>query len=243
MIRGYFLTTGRYPPAVVRWVRVLAVVLALTAVACGQHESPAQKTAHERENQAREVASEAGLSAPVQEFLALYATAANNSFAVTYGASAAGTSVVLLQDPPLRRVDVVSPPVTRSVFVTRQGTYECALQDQKWTCQQSQQQEGAPGLLAPADIDRTVAELKAARTNYTFSVTNKKVAGTDTKCLVTTPKKGVAGGGSTLCLSSRGAVLLVEGAGNPLRAVKYSTSVDDRRLTLPATPEPPAIKP
>ena len=217
-------------------------MLAITA-ACGQHDSPAQKTVHERETQARQVASKAGLSPAVQEFMALYATAASSAFTVTYGPSAAGTSVVLVQDPPLRRVDVVAPPVTRSVFVTKQGTFECALQDQTWTCQQSQQQEGTPGLLAPADITRTVAELKTATTNYTFAVTIKKIAGADTKCLVTKPKPGVAGGGSTLCLSSRGAVLLVEGAGNPLRAVKYSTSVDDRRLQLPAAPEPPQPKP
>jgi hypothetical protein len=38
-------------------------------------------------------------------------------------------------------------------------------------------------------------------------------------------------------------VLGVEGNGNPLQAVKYSTSVDDRKLRLPATPEPPPIKP
>jgi len=219
------------------------VVLALVAVACGQHESPAQKTAHERQNQARQVASKAGLSPAVQDFLALYSTAANNSFTVTYGPSAAGTSVVLIQHPPLRRVDVIAPPVTRSVFVTRQGTYDCALDNQQWTCQQSQQQEAAPGLLATADIERTVAELKAAKTNYTFSVTKRTIAGTDTQCLVTKPRSGVAGGGSTLCLSSRGAVLLVDGNGNPLRAVKYSTSVDTRRLQLPTAPEPPAIKP
>ena len=225
-------------------LRAVAVVTVLiTAVACGQHESPAAKTAHARENQARQVASKAGLSPAVQDFLALYATAANNSFTVTYGPSGAGTSVVLIQDPPLRRVDVVAPPVTRSVFVTKQGTYDCALQAQQWSCQQSQQQEGSPGLLVPADIERTVAELKAAKTNYTFSVTKKTVAGTDTRCLVTMPKPGVAGGGSTLCLSSRGAVLLVEGSGNPLRAVKYSTSVDERRLQLPTTPEPPQPKP
>jgi hypothetical protein len=222
---------------------VLALVVALVLAVCGQHQSPAEKTANEREKQAREVASKAALSPEVQEFLALYATAANNKYTVTYGPSGAGTSIVLAQNPPLRRVDVVAPPVTRSVFVTKQGTFDCQLENQQWTCQPSKQQEGAPGLQAPADIDRTVAELKAAKTNYSFSVTNKKVAGTDTKCLVTKPKPGVAGAGSTLCLSSRGAVLLVEGSGNPLRAVKYSTSVDDRRLQLPTAPEPPQPKP
>jgi hypothetical protein len=91
--------------------------------------------------------------------------------------------------------------------------------------------------------DGTEVLLKAAKTNYSFSVTNKKVAGADTKCLVTKPNAGVAGTGSTLCLSSKGAVLLVEGSGNPLRAVKYSTSVDERRLQLPTAPEPPQPKP
>ena len=33
------------------------------------------------------------------------------------------------------------------------------------------------------------------------------------------------------------------GPGNPLRAVRYSTTVDARRLQLPATPEPPQPKP
>ena len=226
-------------------LRLLAciVVLGVAAVACTHSESAADKTTQKREDQARQVASKAGLSTAVQDFLALYATAATNSFTVTYGPSAEGTSVVLVQAPPLRRVDVVAPAVTRSVFVTKQGTYDCALQDQAWTCEQAQQQEGAPGLLAPADIERTVDELKTAKTNYTFAVTKKKIAGTDTKCLVTTPKPSVAGGGSTLCLSSLGAVLLVQGNGNPLQAVKYSTSVDTRRLNLPAVPEPPPIKP
>jgi hypothetical protein len=240
---GYFVPPDSYPPAVLRLLRPAIVVLALTAVACGQHESPAQKTANEREKQAREVASKAGLSPAVQDFLALYSTAASNSFSITYGPSGAGTSIVLEQAPPLRRVDVVAPPVTRSVFVTKQGTYNCLLDNQQWTCQQAQQQESAPGLLAPADIQRTVAELTAARTNYTFSVTKRTVAKTDTRCLVTKPKPGVAGGGSTLCLSSKGAVLLVEGSGNPLHAVKYSTSVDSRLLQLPTAPEPPQPKP
>jgi hypothetical protein len=226
-------------------VRALGVLLLLAAVttACGRHESPAQKTAHDREKQARDLARGAGLSVDVQDFLARYASAAGNRFSVTYAKSANGTTVVLIQDPPRRRVDVVAPPVTRSVFVTSDGTYDCALDNQKWGCQKAQQQEALPGLLAPADITRTAAELKAARTNYTFKVIDKKVAGADSRCLVTTPRPGIGGAGSTLCLSPQGAVLLVEGAGNPLRAERYSTSVDERLLQLPAKPEPPAINP
>jgi hypothetical protein len=225
------------------FVAIVAAAVAAVAVACGSNQTAAEKTAQARQRQARDVARRAGLDAPVQDFLALYASAAGNKFSVTYGQSAAGASIVLIQDPPLRRVDVVSPPVTRSVFVTQQGTFECALQDQKWTCQQAQQQEGPPGLLAPADIARTANELKAARTNYLFRVTGRKVAGSDARCLVTTTRPGVSGAGSTLCLSPQGAVLLVEGAGNPLRAERYSTTVDARRLRLPTTPEPPQPKP
>jgi len=229
--------------AVLRALPATTVVLALALAACGQHESPAQKTAHERETQARDAARKAGLSPQVQDFLALYASAATNSFTVTYAPTADGTTISLLQAPPLRRVDAVTPPVTRSEFVTKQRTYDCLLQNQQWTCQEAQQQVAPPGLLDPAGITQFVNELTTAKTNYTFSVTNKKVAGTDTKCLVTKPKPGVAGEGSTLCLSSRGAVLLLEGSGNPLRAVKYSTSVDTRRLQLPTAPEPPQPKP
>jgi hypothetical protein len=224
-------------------LRAVAVLVLVTAAACGQHQSPAQKTIAKREAQARQVAREAGLSPAVQDVLAQYATAADNSFTVTYGPSQAGSSIVLIQDPPLRRVDVAASGVTRSVFVTKQGTFECAEQNNQWSCQPSQQQEGTPGLLAPGDIQQTVAQLKTAKTNYTFSVTNRKIAGTDVRCLVTKPRPGVAGGGSTLCLSSRGAVLLAEGTSNPVQAVKYSTSVDKQKLQLPTTPEPPAIKP
>jgi len=227
---------------VLRRLGVVIVVATLLA-ACGSKESPTEKTANAREKQARAVAREAGLPPDVQDFLALYASAATKRFSVTYEKSAAGSTISLLQDPPLRRVDVATPPVTRSVLVTRNGSFDCALENQKWTCRQSQDQQAQPGLLAPADITRTAAELKAARTNYDFKVTDKKIAKTDARCLVTTPKKGVAGGGSTLCLSPEGAVLSIEGAGNPLNAEKYSTDVDARRLQLPTTPEPPDIKP
>ncbi|MBV8387784.1 MAG: hypothetical protein JO155_13405 [Acidimicrobiia bacterium] len=223
--------------------RAAIALLAVIAVACTSRPSAAQKTAQRRENQARQVARDAGLSPAVQDFLALYAKASDSAFTVTYGPSQAGSNILLTQDPPLRRVDVVSQGLTRSVFVTRQGTYDCAQQDKQWACQQAQQQEGTPGLLAPADIARTVNELKAAQTNYTFAVTSRDIAGTGVRCLVTKPRPGVTGGSSTLCLSSLGAVLLVDGTGNPLQAVKYSTSVDDKKLRLPTTPEPPPIKP
>jgi len=230
---------------VLRRLGVIGLVglVGLIASGCSKGEkSAADKTADERVKQARDVARKAGLEPQVQDFLALYASAAGSSFSVNYEPSN-GSTVVLIQDPPQRRVDVVAPPVTRSVFVTKTGTYDCSLQNQQWACQQSTEQQAAPGLLAPEDITRTAAELTSARTNYTFKIENRTIAKTTARCLLTTPKPGVAGPGSTLCLSPEGAVLLVEGTGNPLKAAEYSTKVDERRLELPTKPEPPPIKP
>src|SRR5438477_13049382 len=108
-----------YPSPVPRPVVVFGSVLASVAVGagCGRHTSPAQRAADEREKQARDLARQAGLSVDVQDFLARYASAAAHRFEVTYAPSPSGTTVVLVQDPPRRRVDVVTPPVTRSVFV------------------------------------------------------------------------------------------------------------------------------
>jgi hypothetical protein len=220
--------------------RPVAIILLVLCAACGSHPDASHRAAAGRENQARDLARRAGLSVDVQDFLVRYASAAANRFEVTYAPSATGTTVVLVQDPPRRRVDLVTPPVTRSVFVTKDGTFDCALDNQKWTCQKSAQQESPPGLLAPADVQRTVTQLQSSKADYTFKVTDRKVAATSARCLLITPRRSAPPGStpSTLCLSSQGAVLLVEGAGTPLRAARYSTSVDTRRLQLPTTPEP-----
>jgi hypothetical protein len=218
------------------------LVLLLAAAACGSHEDASQRTAAGRERQARDLARRAGLSVDVQDFLARYAAASASDFEVTYAPSSSGTTVVLAQDPPRRRVDLVTPPVTRSIFVTNEGTFNCALDNQKWTCQKSAQQESTPGLLSSADIEREVGQLKAAKPDYEFRVSSRKLAGVSARCLAVTPRPGSAATGarSDWCLSAEGAVLLFEGAAspNPLKAVRYTTHVDGRRLQLPAAPQP-----
>ena len=218
------------------------LALLLVATACGAHEDASQRTAAGRERQARDLARRAGLSVDVQDFLARYAAASASHFEVTYAASASGTTVVLVQDPPRRRVDLVTPPVTRSIFVTSEGTFNCALENRKWSCQKSAQQESTPGLLSPTDIEREVSQLKAAKPNYIFKVSSRKLAGVSARCLAVTPRLGAAGAGgrSDWCLSAEGAVLLFEGSANPnpLKAARYTTHVDGRRLQLPAAPSP-----
>jgi hypothetical protein len=216
----------------------LGLLLVLLPTACGSTESASERTARRRQEQARQVAKRAGLPAPVQDFMARFASAASGRFDVTYAPEPSGTAVEVIQDGPLRRVDLNAGGVTRSLFVTRDGTFNCALQDKKWLCQRASQQEAQPGLLAAADIERAVAQLQASRTNFDFKVTDRKVAGVNGRCLVVTPRQGGTAGGNTLCLSPQGAVLVREDTGASLRARRYTTDVDGRRLTLPAPPEP-----
>jgi hypothetical protein len=219
-----------------------AAICAVASSACGSHDDASDRTAAGREKQARDLARRAGLSSEVQDFVASYAAASGHRFQVTYAPSSSGTTVVLVQDPPRRRVDLVTPPVTRSIFVTKEGTFNCALDNQKWSCQKSAQQESTPGLLSPADVAREVSQLQSAKPDYDFRVSTRKIAGTSARCLAVTPRKGAAANAtsSQWCVSGEGAVLLFEGSGNAnsLRAVRYSTDVDERRLELPAPPSP-----
>jgi hypothetical protein len=228
----------KYPPAVLRRTAALGLLLMLLPTACGSKESAAEQTARRRQAQARDVAKRAGLPPPVQDFMALFASAASGRFDVSYAPEPSGSAVEVIQDGPLRRVDLNAGGVTRSLFVTRDGTFNCALQDKKWLCQRASQQEAQPGLLAAADIERAVAQLQSSRNNFDFKVTDRKVAGVKARCLVVTPKPGGAAGGNTLCLSPQGAVLVREEPGASLRASHYTTDVDSRRLKLPAPPEP-----
>jgi hypothetical protein len=233
-----------YPSPVPRLGLALLALIALLVLSagCGAHQDAAQRTASGRKSQARDLARRAGLSIEVQDFLARYAAASGNSFEVTYAPSSSGTTVAVAQDPPLKRVDLVTPPMTQSVFVTADGTFNCALENQKWECQKAAQQESPPGLLSPADIQREVQQLQAAKPDYTFRVSNRKLAGTSARCLTVTPKPHAAttGARSELCLSNEGAVLLFDGTSvqSPLKAVRYTTNVDTRRFRLPATPGP-----
>src|SRR5438105_7942978 len=110
-------------PAPVPPRRLLLLALVVLAGACGSHPDTSQRTASGRQRQARDLARRAGLSVDVQDFLARYAAASASRFEVTYAPSSSGTTVALSQDPPRRRVDLVTPPVTRSIFVTRDGTF------------------------------------------------------------------------------------------------------------------------
>ena len=235
------MTSLSYPPGVLRPTAALLAVLALAIGACGSGNSATERAAQTRADQARQVARRAGLPVAVQEFLARYATSAARSFTVNYAPDQGGTTIVLTQAPPDRRLDLVQGGVTESFFATSAGSFDCVLRGRAWTCTSTSTESGQPAPLAPADVDRTVATLKASQTSFTFRVVTRRVASTGASCLETVPRPGAAAapsGPTSLCISPEGAPLLVEGNGTQLRATRYSTEVDERRLRLPAPATP-----
>ena len=230
-----------YPAAVLRPTAVLVVAAWLVGSACGG-QSVTERAAKTRADQARQVARRAGLPAAVQDFLARYATSAARSFTVNYAPDPGGTTIVLTQSPPDRRLDLVQGAITESFFATSAGSFDCVLRGRAWTCTNTSTESSQPAPLAPADIDRTVATLKASQASFTFRVVARRLAGTSASCLETVPRAGAGGGGAngptSLCISPEGAPLLVEGGGTQLHATRYTTAVDKRRLRLPAPPTP-----
>jgi hypothetical protein len=88
-------------------------------------------------------------------------------------------------------------------------------------------------------VNQTVSALISARDGYELRVGRRKLLGKQASCLVTTPRAGsadAARGPTSLCVSGQGTPLLVERAGENLRATRYSTHVDAGRFRLPATP-------
>src|SRR5205807_5511137 len=116
-----------YPAAVLRPTAVLVVAAWLVGGACGGGQSATERAARARADQARQVARRAGLPAAVQDFLARYATSAARSFTVNYAPDPGGTTIVLTQSPPDRRLDLVQGAITESFFATSAGSFDCVL--------------------------------------------------------------------------------------------------------------------
>jgi hypothetical protein len=216
----------------------LACVLAVGA--CG-HGSPTSRVASQRASQARDLGKKAGLPADVQDFLALYATGPERASSVTYAiAGPAGGSIRIDQQPPNRRVDVVTPPRNdvRSSFQLNGKAYACIGAGGGWSCAPDPSGNGQVGALAAADVQRTVDFLKSSRGTFTFAIERRTIVGVVAECLVTTPKRGAPAGTrpTSLCIASTGTPLLIEGGGEPLTATAFSSHVDPARLKLPAAP-------
>jgi hypothetical protein len=215
----------------------LAAVTLLLAVACSDDDPSA---AGARADQVREAVLEAGLdedvAEDVAEVVALAARGADGTFRVTY--DAADRTVTITQRPPDRRIDSVDADGTLDSTITVAGrTHACtdpAGEEEGPRCEPL----GEPppsGVFDDAAVDELVEDLRLSTEDHDFAVEEQEVAGTDVRCLVTTPREGAGQRApARLCVAGTGAILLVERPAGTLRASEHSTDVPDDAFELPA---------
>lgn len=156
-----------------------------------------------------------------------------------------GTATVeVAQRPPDRRVEVTAADGTVDATFALDGTsYSCTDPpgDDPWRCATL----GDPATGGAFD-EAAVAELAGALADgardYDFTVSSRRLAGTEARCLVTERRPGATGADlgdrAELCVAPSGALLLVERAQGAVRAVEYADDVDDDAFELPADPDP-----
>lgn len=213
---------------------VVAIGVAVVAVR-GDDDDAA--LAVDRARQVRQAATAAGLDADVAEVLALAARGATATFQVSYPGTD-GTSLVVSQDPPNRRVDVLQAGLVVQSQVVRDGVaYRCQLPTRgrpgdELDCTRTGGAIESPGAFTEDALRTFTEELAASLDALDLTVEERTIAGAPASCLVTAPKAGTvldpAGPGvDTICLSEEGAQLLVDRGGERVVADDYSTAVPD----------------
>ena len=214
---------------------VLVATLTSTAVGCGDDDT---QVSTERSDQVRAAALEAGLADDVAEVLALAALGPVATFQVTYAGSD-GASIVVYQDPPNRRVDVVKSGRTVESRLLRDGvSYLCQPDPQAGAsaplkCAARRERAlSAPGAFSNQALDDFTTSLSASKDALDIAVDERRVADTEARCLITGPKAGSELDGTgptvdTLCVSPEGAQLLVDVDGDRVVANAYSTDVPE----------------
>jgi hypothetical protein len=189
----------------------------------------------ERAEQVRAAGEAAGLPDEVVDVLVLAAEGTDATFQVTYAGSG-GAALIVSQDPPNRRVDVVSGERVVESRVVRDGTgYLCTPPpdepDGPLACSREEGALEAPGAFTSEALDAFREELVSSLPDVDLSVEAREVADVAATCLVATPAAGPtdASGPSVeaLCLSPEGAQLLVDAGGERVVAEAYSTDVPD----------------
>ena len=213
---------------------VLVAALASTAVGCGDDDA---QVSTERSDQVRAAALEAGLPDDVADVLALAALGPTATFQVTYAGSE-NANIVVYQEPPNRRVDVVKSGRTVESRLLRDGvSYLCQPDAQAGAaaplkCTRDASALSAPGAFSNKALDDFTDSLSASKGTLDLTVDERRVADTMAQCLITAPKAGTELDGTgptvdTLCVSPEGAQLLVDVDGDRVVANAYSTDVPE----------------
>ena len=207
-----------------RVVPLLSLV-ALAIGACGDDGASPSGT---RADQVRSAAEEAGLPDDVIDVLVLAARGVGRTFQVTYPGSD-GTAVVISQDPPDRRVDLVAGArIVRSQVVRGGVGYRCEPDEGdaggELTCRRAQSALDVPGTFTEDALATFTEELAASQDHLELTVESRTIAGTEATCLVAAPDEGRV---ETICVSDEGAQLLVDAAGERLEASAYTSDVPE----------------
>lgn len=220
---------------------VRALVLAgLVVASCGGGSS----TGDVRADQIRELASNAGLSKEVQDFLALAARATAASYRVTYAVTGDPPTTIEIRRRPPRsfvEIDVTQSGAhqLRRVITTPDGTVTCTRTGGRWSCARSKSTGTQPGVFGERELRGALDDLVRSKRDYTYRVSKRRVVGVDARCLVTELKPGrptSAGLGQrgTLCIAPSGTPLIVETPSRSLKALRYSDDVPGDSFELPA---------
>lgn len=212
------------------WLRTaaagVAAALVATAAACGPD---APDAADERAEQVRQVAIDAGLPADAAEVLAVAARGVSATFQISYPGPD-GTSLVVAQEPPNRRIDALEAGLVVESQVLVDGVaYRCELPDggrpgDALRCQRTSAALPGTGAFTPEALEAFADELAASLDAVDLEVEERTIAGVATTCLIATHRAGDATA-DTICVGPDGAQLLVEVGGERRVADAYSDTV------------------
>lgn len=211
-----------------------ACTAALLAGCGGDDDGPG--LGEERADQARRAALAAGLDEEVADFLGLLARGDTATYEVRFPGPAEDTELVVRNRPPDRRVDVVQDGEVVEVRQVVDGeAFTCTPEDDGgFGCERTDALVEGPGLFTSGALDRLGAALAERRTDYTFAVEGRDVAGVEARCLVTERREGrddpALGAVGTICAAPTGVVVLVDQGTESVEALAYGTEVDEADL-------------
>jgi hypothetical protein len=215
----------------VRRTPLVVALLGLLLSACGGDDH----VTDERVDQLRTAAGAAGLSDEVTDVLALAAQGTTATFQVTYSGTG-GAALTVSQQPPNRRIDVLTAGLIVESQVVRDGVaYRCDLPEgaspgDDLDCVRTQGALQGMGGFSEDAVATFTDELLASVDDFDLTVEDRTIADVGATCLIAAPKAGSPLGGTgpgvdTICLSRDGAQLLVDAGGERVVADTYSTTV------------------
>ena len=219
---------------------LLLVVVVLWGAACGDDAGPGEA----RADQVRQAAAAAGLDDEVADFLALAARGATATYEATFPGPDEGTTLVVANRPPDRRVDVLrGDDVTEVRLVLDGEALECRPDEESGrieTCDRTDALVEPPGMFDTVTLDRLTTALGERRDDFEFRIERRDVAGVEATCLVTERRPGrraaELGERGEICVSAEGALLRVEQDGETLEATTYSTDIPEGTFERPGAP-------